>query len=217
MRALDGFLLTRCRQFMNTPLSTSLPRENVQRSGSSHALSCFRVSFFAFLLPLRLQECLRECPQECPGCLRECLAECLQGPSGPGLRSAQKVSRECPRSVEKVFQTLRGHSRDTFWTLRSPGPEGPRRHSAGTLPETPRTLLGTPPETLRARRARETPVAGRGGVAIFALKKCSCSVERRAQHTASRGAVSGRICVTKGLTLPELPLSAVMLYQLLRC
>ena len=67
----------------------------------------------------------------------------------------------CPRSVWDTFSTLQGHSRDTFSTLRSPGP----RHSVG-LPETPRfsgTLRGTLPETLRARRARETPVAGWGG------------------------------------------------------
>ena len=41
-----------------------------------------------------------------------------------------------------------------------PGPEGPRR----TLPRTPPIFgdtLGDTPGTLRARRARETPVAGR--------------------------------------------------------
>ena len=53
------------------------------------------------------------------------------GPSAPGLRSVQRVSWECPRSVKKVSRTLRGHSRDTFWTLRSPGPEGPQRHLEG--------------------------------------------------------------------------------------
>ena len=48
---------------------------------------------------------------------------CLWGPSGPGLRSVQKVSRECPG--------VSGYSRDTFWRLRSPGPEGPQRHPEG--------------------------------------------------------------------------------------
>ena len=75
------------------------------------------------------------------------------------------MSRECPQSVEKVPQTLRGHSRDTFWILRSPGPEGPRRHPVGHSvghPPFSGTLSGTLPGTLRARRARETPVAGRG-------------------------------------------------------
>ena len=52
-------------------------------------------------------------------------------PGGPRLRSVQKVSRECPRSVKKVSGTLRGHSRDTFWTLRSLGPKGPRGHPVG--------------------------------------------------------------------------------------
>ena len=51
--------------------------------------------------------------------------------SGPVPRSVQKVSRECPRSVKKVSRTLPEHSRDTFWTLRSPGPEGPQRHPEG--------------------------------------------------------------------------------------
>ena len=75
---------------------------------------------------------------------------------------------ECPksvprvsRSVKKVSRTLRGHSRDTFWTLRSPGAQ-----RAGTplrkLSRTP-PFSGTPSGTLRAARARETPVAGRGG------------------------------------------------------
>ena len=41
------------------------------------------------------------------------------------------MSRECPRSVRDTFLTLRGHSRDTFWTLRSPAPEGPQRHPEG--------------------------------------------------------------------------------------
>ena len=89
------------------------------------------------------------------GVSRECPSGCLWGPSGPGLRSVQKVSRECPRSVKKVSRTLREHSRDTFWTLRSPEPEGPQRHPEGHSRDTP--------ETLRARRAWETPVAGRGG------------------------------------------------------
>ena len=66
-----------------------------------------------------------------PEVSRECLSGCLRGPSGPGLRSVQKVSRECPRSVKKVSRTLRGHSRVTFWTLRRPGPEGPQRHPEG--------------------------------------------------------------------------------------
>ena len=65
------------------------------------------------------------------GVSREYPMECLWGPLGPGLRSVQKVSRECPRSVEKVSQTLRAHSRDTVWTLRSRGLEWPQRHPEG--------------------------------------------------------------------------------------
>ena len=36
---------------------------------------------------------------ETGGCPRECPTGCPRGPLGPGLRSVQKVSRECPRSV----------------------------------------------------------------------------------------------------------------------
>ena len=56
-------------------------------------------------------------------------------------------------------------TRDTLWTPRGLVPEGPRRHSVGHSRRHPRfsgTLSGTLPETPRARRARETPVAGRG-------------------------------------------------------
>ena len=51
----------------------------------------------------------------------------------PGaLRAADSgVSKKCPESVKKVSRTLRGHSRDTFWT--------PRR----TLPRTPPISLLT--------------------------------------------------------------------------
>ena len=38
----------------------------------------------------------------------------------------------CYRGLSKVSRTLRGHSRDTFQTLRSSGrPEGPWRHPVG--------------------------------------------------------------------------------------
>ena len=82
-----------------------------------------------------------------PRVSRECPSGCLWGPSGPGLRSVQIVSRECPQSVKKVSRTLRGHSRDTFWTLRSPkGPRDTPRDTPGTLsghfgPEGPERLL----------------------------------------------------------------------------
>ena len=78
---------------------------------------------------------------------------------------------KCPRSVPESVpenggcprECLRGHSRDTFWTLQSPGPEGPRGHPVGHSLEHPPfsgTLSGTLRDTLAARRARETPVAG---------------------------------------------------------
>ena len=81
-----------------------------------------------------------------PACYRS-----LSGPSGPkcpgsvprGVSGALRapgsgVSKKCSQSVPRVspecpdtFLTLRGHSGDTFWTLRSPGPEGPQRHPEG--------------------------------------------------------------------------------------
>ena len=84
-----------------------------------------------------------------PEVSRECPSGCLWCPSGPGLRSVQKVSRECPRSVRDTFLTLRGRSRDTFWTLRSPGSEGPQKHpeehSRDTSgPKGPRDSCSTP-------------------------------------------------------------------------
>ena len=89
----------------------------------------------------------------------------VPGPFGPR-------APECPKSVPRVSPECQkgdtGHSRDTLGTLfghsgaRGPrAPETPRR----TLPRTPPVFgdtLGDTPGTLRARRARETPVAGRG-------------------------------------------------------
>ena len=61
----------------------------------------------------------RRCPTECP-------------------RGHAAHAPECPRSVPRVrpkvwdtLLTLRRHSRDTFWTLRSPRPEGPQKHPVG--------------------------------------------------------------------------------------
>ena len=92
--------------------------------------------------------------------VRECPSGCLWGrrPRAPECaRSVAGVSPECQKGV----RTLRGHSRDTLGTLfghsGARGPKGPR----DTLRDTPRDTPGT----LRARRAQETPVAGRGGVA----------------------------------------------------
>ena len=76
-----------------------------------------------------------------PEVSRECLSGCLWGPSGPGLRSVQKVSRECSQSVRDTFLTLWEHSRDTFWTPRSPDAPG----------------------TLRAQRARAFSCSRPGG------------------------------------------------------
>ena len=50
------------------------------------------------------------------------------GPFGP---PRSRGSKECPQSFQKVFQTLWGHSRDTFWTRWSLGPEAPQGHPVG--------------------------------------------------------------------------------------
>ena len=78
-----------------------------------------------------------------------------RGVSGALRTPGSGVSKKCPESVpgvSKGVRTPRGHSRDTFWTLR--GPKGPR--------DTPRNTPRDTPGALRARRARETPVAGWG-------------------------------------------------------
>ena len=79
------------------------------------------------------------------GCPTECPTGCLRDPSGPGLRSVQKVSRECPQSVKKVSRTLRGHSRDTPELGARRVPETLR----GTLRRTPPIFGDTPGDTPR--------------------------------------------------------------------
>ena len=86
---------------------------------------------------------------KCPESVPRGVFGALRAP-GSGV-SKKKVSRECPRSVRCH---LFAHSGDTLGTLfghsGARGPKGPKN--------TPRDTLGT----LRARRDRETPVAGRG-------------------------------------------------------
>ena len=87
-----------------------------------------------------------------------------------GLRAAgsgvSKTCPECPRSVKKVSRTLRGHSRDTFWTLRSPGPEGPQKHAEGHSRDT------SGPKGLRDSYSRS------GGVATLDAKSACCNGAR---------------------------------------
>ena len=102
-----------------------------------------------------------------PTCYRS-----LSGPSGPkcpecvpenggvrgsvrrGVPGAQRapgsgVSKKCPESAPGTF-TLRRHSRDTFWTLRSPGTP------LLTLPRTP-PFSGTPSGTPSGHSGSEGP------------------------------------------------------------
>ena len=104
-------------------------------------------------------EVARSVPESVPengGCPRECPTGCLRGPSGPGLQTVQKVSRECPRSVRDTLLRLQGHFLDPSEPGARRAPQTPRR----TLPRTP-PVFGDTPGTLWARRARETPVPGR--------------------------------------------------------
>ena len=81
-------------------------------------------------LRARSVECSRECPRK-RGVSEGVSDGVSPGPFGPRTpecpKSDPRVSPECQRGV----RTLRGHSRDTFWTLRSPGPEEPWRHPVG--------------------------------------------------------------------------------------
>ena len=86
-------------------------------------------------------ECPRERPPKNGGCPRECPTGCLRGPSGPGLRSVQKVSRECPecqKGVPATPGTLSGHFLDSPEPGARRAPETPRR----TLPRTPPVFRG---------------------------------------------------------------------------
>ena len=99
-----------------------------------------------------------------PTCYRS-----LSGPSGPKYPgSVPRVSPgpfgprapECPESVPRVSPECPGHLFDTPGTLSGHF----FGHSGGRGPKAPRDTPRDTPRTLRARRARETPVAGRGGV-----------------------------------------------------
>ena len=84
---------------------------------------------------------------KCPWSVAESVPE-----NGECPKSVPRVSLEC----QKVSRTLWGHSRDTFWTLRSPGPGGPRRHPVGhSLGHPP--LSGTLSGTLRGHFGPEGP------------------------------------------------------------
>ena len=92
-------------------------------------------------------------PEASPECPRECPRKW-----GVSEGVSEGVSPECQKGVPDTPGTLSGH----FLDIPEPG--------ARRAPGTPRHSLGHPPlsgtlsghsGTLRARRARETPVAGR--------------------------------------------------------
>ena len=117
---------------------------------------------------------------------RMCFTRC-KVPCFTVVRVSQRVSRECLRSVWDTFLTLRRHSRDTFWTLWS----GPQDTSWDTPSDTP--VFGDTPRDTRARRARETPVAGRRdrkpsseGVCIFSMSLCQNRWEASTEYHNKR-------------------------------
>ena len=101
-------------------------------------------------------KCLRECPENrgVSESVPWSVSEALRAP-GPG----SGVSKKCPESVWETFSTLRGHFWDAFWTLRSPRPEGPRRHTPWDTPgDTPvlgDTLGDTPGDTSGPKGPRD--------------------------------------------------------------
>ena len=80
------------------------------------------------------------------GCARECPTRCSQGPSGPGLRSVQKVSRECPveQSTWRIW-TGPLRTRDGAWT----GPASDPGEGLDGTPSDSHRLLGLPESMTR--------------------------------------------------------------------
>ena len=113
-------------------------------------------------------EVSQECPRECAwkrgvsGGVSDGVSPGPFGPRAPEcLKSVPRVSPECLGHLFDTPETLSGHFLDTPEPGARRAPETPSR----TLPRTPpvfRHTLGDTPGTLRARRARETSVAGRG-------------------------------------------------------
>ena len=67
-----------------------------------------------------------------PGLLQKSLGKCPQS-----VPESVPEHGGCPREYQKVSRTLWGHSRDTFWTLRNPGPKGPGDTQSDTPSHTP--------------------------------------------------------------------------------
>ena len=104
-------------------------------------------------------ECPGSVPESVPenGGVRRSVPRGVPGPFGPR-------APECPESVPRVsLECQKGVSGDTLGTLSrhsgARGLKGPGDTPWDTPPDTP--VFGDTPRDTRARRARETPVAGR--------------------------------------------------------
>ena len=121
-------------------------------------------------------KCPRSVPESVPengGCPRECPTGCPRDPLGPGLRSVQKVSRECPQSVRTPFW----HSGDTLGTLfgdsGARGPKGPGNTPSDTPSDTPHFRghsQGHSGDTSGPRDSCSRP-AGSQCMLLFALRR----------------------------------------------
>ena len=92
-----------------------------------------------------------------PGRLQKSLGP-FWGPACPG---------KCPQTVSPDSVTRRGHSRDTFWTVPSAGPEGPQRHPMGHSLKHPRfrETLGDASQDTSASKGPRDSCRGSGGYA----------------------------------------------------
>ena len=91
----------------------------------------------------------------------------------PDLQISLGWSQESPQNLNKMSRTLRGHSRDTFG--HSGAPEAPLWDTPSHTPILWDTL-GDTAGTNRARKARKTPVAGRG------VRNCSHAKSPETKH-----------------------------------
>ena len=93
-----------------------------------------------------------KCPWSVPESVPGVRGSVQRGVSGALWAPGSGVFKKCPESVPGVFKKCR----DTFWTLWSPGPKGPRRSPAEHSLRRP-PFSGTLSGTLRGHFGSEGP------------------------------------------------------------